>query len=120
MVRLILWTMAALWVIIFTTYLLGTAFAHQAPTGWSYDSSCCNTTDCRQVLGPDDPRDPTKVRIRETRLGYVIEKVGAEEELIEFGSKKIRESKDGFYHWCSHGGRDDTGSLCLYIPFRAY
>lgn len=94
------------------------AAAHDAPSGWSYDPGCCNTTDCRQVSGS---ASTSKVRVVEITGGYRIIKPGsAEPEDIGWNDSRIRSSKDGEYHWCSGAGLDYTRTICLYIPDRGY
>lgn len=80
------------------------AQAHMAPSGWMYDVACCSGIDCRQI--------PASA-IRQNSAGYVIRATG---ELIPFGDRRIRNSKDQYYHWCSIGGRPDTKTVCLYRP----
>lgn len=82
------------------------AAAHDAPIGWSYDSSCCSTIDCRQVPGS---------YVRETADGYFMTKT---RETISYGDKRIKVSPDGLWHWCTYDGTDDAGTICLYVPPR--
>lgn len=82
------------------------AGAHDAPTGWTYDYSCCSTADCREVQ--------TKA-VKEDSRGFTIVSTG---ELIPYGDTRIKRSKDEFFHWCSVAGLDDSRSLCLYVPDR--
>ena len=84
------------------------SLAHEAPKGWSYSTLCCSTTDCREV-------HPSA--IGEGRLGYTIKRTG---ELLGFFDKRLRDSPDGEFHWCSEAGRDDTKTICLYIPPRGF
>lgn len=112
-----------LWFVIgFLTMLCILTFAqgansHDAPTGWSYDMSCCNTVDCREVDGPFGPRKHA-VRVTEVQGGYRISTTG---EFISWKSRHLRVSKDEFYHWCSQSmGADDSATICLYVPTRAY
>ena len=86
--------------------MIGAAFAHDAPAGWSYDLSCCSTVDCRQV--------PASY-VRETAEGYVLVRT---QETLRYGDYRIRQSPDGLWHWCTTGGRDDAGTICLYVPPR--
>lgn len=115
------------------TFLLATTFivafhtlgrisapAHDAPTGWSYDARCCNTTDCRPADGPEGPRHHP-IQIIETNEGYRVIKPNMQKpELIEWGSKKIRPSQDGLYHVCTYGGSDVSGVICIYVPARSF
>ena len=97
------------------------ARSHDAPAGWSYDPSCCNTNDCRQVSSLNDPAPNSKIFIREVTGGYSVEKPNNTSEFVEWNSKKIRISKDPHYHWCSYMmGSDETGTICLYVPDRGY
>lgn len=96
-------------------WLLLPAVAHEAPPsktqplGWTYDYSCCSALDCRQV-------DPAAVS--ETSKGYVIKLTG---ELVPYGDKRIKRSKDEFYHQCTIGGDPKaTHSICLYVPDRGF
>jgi hypothetical protein len=86
--------------------LFSVSFAHTAPSGWSYDSSCCSTTDCRQVPAS---------WVRETGEGYLLVKT---REMLRHGDKRIKVSPDGLWHWCTTAGRDDAGTICLYVPPR--
>lgn len=90
--------------ILLAAWFLGSAIAnaHQAPSGWNYDYSCCNTYDCREVA------DGT---IRPVKGGYQTPT-----DFIPYGSPKIRDSKDGHYHWCTVRGEDDTATICIYRP----
>lgn len=108
---ILLWAAAIASYAAFTWAMLGPAWSHEAPTGWSYPFSCCSGYDCRQVTsGPQGT-------IRETAKGYVVASTG---ELIPFGDKRIKDSPDGEWHWCSQGGRDTGGTICLFVPPPAY
>lgn len=78
------------------------------PLGWQYGWECCNLMDCREV---------GENVIQETPQGYVYKVTG---EVIPYGDKKIKESKDEFYHLCTHGGKDDAKIICLYTPNRGF
>lgn len=82
--------------------------AHEAPSGWQYDTSCCAGIDCRQI--------PTK-SVEERSDGYFIT-IG--HEIVPYGDKRIRNSPDGFVHWCTVNGRDDGRTICLYVPPHSY
>lgn len=104
---------AILWAVAFLTLLMilttcDRADAHDAPTGWSYPISCCSDFDCREVA--DDA-------IEERPEGYVIVATG---EVIPMTSRKVRNSPDGRFHWCSVGGKPDSGTICLFAPPRGY
>jgi len=92
--------------------------AHDAPSGWAYDPSCCNTMDCRPVDGPTDKLGHHSVQVLEVDGGYRISTTG---EFISWKSKMIRESKDGEFHLCSRNmGDDNASTICLYVPNRGY
>jgi hypothetical protein len=81
------------------------------PQGWNYPFSCCSGMDCREVtLGPQGT-------VRERPEGYVIAKTG---EIIAYGDKRIKDSPDGVTHWCSVAGKDDSRTICLFVPPRSY
>lgn len=90
------------------------AYPHQAtptasqPLGWAYGWECCNLMDCREV--PDSA-------VEEGPKGYVIKATG---EVIPYSDKKIKQSKDERFHWCSKGGKPDTDTICLYVPNRGF
>jgi hypothetical protein len=86
------------------------AFAHDArptaakPQGWAYPYSCCSGFDCREVAAPK--------RVHENRNGYVV----PSGELIPYGDRRIKDSPDGLFHWCSQMGKDDGKTICLFVP----
>ncbi len=84
------------------------AFAHQAPTGWTYPWACCHDMDCREVKASS---------IREGPKGYVIRSTG---EVIPMTDSRIKNSPDGEYHWCSVAGQDNTRTICLFVPPRDF
>ena len=95
----------------FAAFLAATdAHAHDAPvsvsqpTGWSYPSECCSGVDCRAVA---------PAWIEEGRAGYTIVPTG---ETITMTDTRIKESPDSEYHWCSVAGRDDSRTICLFVP----
>lgn len=83
------------------------AKAHEAPAGWSYDIVCCHDRDCRPL---DDGS------VKEGPDGYTV----PTGEVIPYSSNKVKRSKDEFFHWCTWGGKDDTKTICLYVPSRAF
>ncbi len=83
------------------------AVAHDAPTGWSYDVTCCSSVDCRPI--------PSSA-VKESPGGYLIT---LDNETVPYGDKRIKDSPDGLYHWCSAYGLDDGPTICLYVPPRA-
>ncbi len=34
--------------------------------------------------------------------------------------RKVRQSPDGQFHWCSFAGKADGKTICLFVPPRAY
>lgn len=77
------------------------------PNGWSYPLACCSGYDCREVTG-----GPGGL-VREHGNGYEIATTG---EVIPQTDAKIKLSPDGQFHWCSKGGRDDSDTICLFVP----
>ena len=82
--------------------------AHDAKSGWSYPYACCSGIDCREVQA---------TVIRERPEGFVIGLTG---EVVGYTDKRIRNSPDGEYHWCSVAGRDDGRTICLFVPPRSF
>lgn len=83
------------------------AHAHDAPTGWSYGYECCSSIDCRPI---------SSASVKEGAAGYTL----PTGETLAYKDSRIRESKDEQFHWCSVNGRDDSRTLCLYVPLRGY
>ncbi|MER8639041.1 hypothetical protein [Mesorhizobium sp. M0954] len=90
------------------------ALAHDArptaamPQGWSYPFSCCSGYDCREV---------SQTSISERPEGYVIKGTG---EVVAYSDKRIKNSPDGEYHWCSVAGANDGKTICLFVPPSSY
>lgn len=78
--------------------------AHEAKSGWMYPVECCSNRDCREVAAE---------LISERPEGYLIRLTG---EQIAYSDSRIRHSPDGVYHRCSAQGRDDTRTICLFVP----
>lgn len=99
----------------FFVLLLGIAMAHEAedvngqPLGWLYGYECCSGVDC-SVSGDK--------AISEIPEGYRIELTG---EVIPYGDKRIKQSRDEFFHRCTPGGiATAPRSICLYVPDRGF
>lgn len=84
------------------------AYAHDAPSGWTYPLACCSGFDCRPV-----PAD----WIEERREGFRIVVTG---EVIPMDDGRVRHSPDGEFHWCSVAGSDDGRTICLFVPPRGF
>ncbi|HWV44143.1 hypothetical protein [Pseudorhodoplanes sp.] len=99
----------------FIVLFVAAAFAHQAHTGWVYDSECCfgdhNTGDCQQI-------DSRTVEI--TSQGYRITlKPGDHRKVTKphvfiVPQSAARKSMDGDYHLCLWPSEDDM--RCFYAP----
>ena len=88
---------------------LAKAEAHEAPLGWTYGFDCCASFDCKQM--PEG-------EIGETSAGYLVRSTG---EVIPYSDKRIRQSKDEFFHRCAkQGDFSSKSSLCLYRPDRGF
>jgi hypothetical protein len=102
--------------------LLAGAFpagAHDAPSGWTYDLSCCSNRDCQPV--------PSSM-VTATPGGWLIDippgvhKTAPEgfRALVPWDSPDIRHSPDGLFHPCIAPAVGPYGSgpvlLCLYVP----
>lgn len=82
--------------------------AHDAPSGWAYDLYCCSNKDCRQI--------PASA-LKESPRGYFIS-IG--NETLPYGDHRIKDSPDGLVHWCTVNGRNDSRTICLYVPPRGF
>ena len=85
-----------------------TAAAHDAKSGWAYPFACCSGYDCREVKA---------TLVRERPEGFVIGTTG---EVVAYTDRRVRNSPDGEYHWCSVAGKDDGRTICLFVPPRAF
>jgi hypothetical protein len=100
----------------------GAAFLCLAPSHWAaahswYDYECCSEKDCH-------PLKDGSVKI--TPLGYQVDYVSRDgfrvQMLINFGDKRIRQSRDQHFHTCEgfvyQGAETPTGRWirCLYVP----
>ncbi|WP_159591807.1 hypothetical protein [Chelativorans xinjiangense] len=82
----------------------GSSFAHQAKSGWAYPYACCSNQDCREI--------PAKL-VSERPEGYVINPTG---EVVAYTDRRVKQSPDGVYHWCSVAGEDTSRTICLFVP----
>jgi len=104
--------------------LIGAAFAHDAPAsrqqpyGWSYDISCCNAYDCRQLDRNEIEETPNGYIWRSKHSGAVHVYTHDERMDGSPGSKRIRRSQDEFYHGCE-SNQVPARKLCLYVPDKA-
>lgn len=108
-----------IWIFLLFLLMAGRVYAHDAPSGRSYDPACCNTMDCRPADGPDGPRHHP-IQLVEVQGGYRVIKTNGQDEMVDWNSKRVRPSKDGDYHVCTHGGRDDGGVICIYVPPKGF
>lgn len=118
MIRLLLSTaaLAGIPIGLAAAYLLvQPAWPHSAPPtqsqplGWAYGWDCCSMTDCAPMKAGE---------ISETSGGYLVHRTG---EVIPYGDKRLRRSKDELFHRCAKGGDFDAKtSLCLYTPDRGF
>lgn len=90
------------------------AYAHQAPTGWSYDPACCSGRDCAQIATS---------RVKPTSDGWLVTVgpgdhpiiVDQQTYRIPYTDSKIRKSGDEFFHLCI-APYDPTYVYCFYVP----
>jgi hypothetical protein len=111
---------AAISCLFVVVFLVATARAHEAiptasqPLGWTYPWSCCSGMDCR-VIGDTNSTD--RVHVIEAEDGY---RFTTSTEVIPYNDKKIKESPDGLFHWCTKGGKDDSDTICLFVPPKGF
>ncbi|GAB4071706.1 hypothetical protein KHC28_00210 [Ancylobacter sonchi] len=79
-------------------------FAHEAPSGWSYDYSCCASFDCHPALAGDIEITPNGLH------------VPASGETIPYSDPRVKPSGDGAMHRCSYGGVPSAKTICIYVP----
>lgn len=91
------------------------ALAHDAkptaarPLGWSYPFACCADYDCRTASSSE---------VLERPEGYVIAGTG---EVVPMTDRRVRDSPDGEFHWCSHQAGIGAGkTICLFVPPRSF
>jgi len=94
--------------VILAALLVAPASAHDAKSGWRHPLECCSNKDCREISAS---------QISERPEGYVIQPTG---ERIPYSDHRIRVSPDGVYHWCSMQGRNDSATICLFIPPQSF
>ncbi len=87
------------------------AFAHDAPSGWTYDPTCCNGMDCAPI--PD----------RGIRLHGAFYEVPLlpkdhpfvfKKTTIRVPVSRVRPSQDEDYHLCL--STNGETAFCLYVP----
>lgn len=88
--------------------LVPAAYAHEAPTGWTYPRECCSDRDCRMVALGDVHEGPD---------GYLIRQSG---ELIPYSDARVKPSPDGEFHWCPVAYDAEIYTICLFAPPRGY
>ena len=105
-------------------WLTTKALAHDAPAsrqqpyGWTYDISCCNAYDCRQLSADEIEETPTGYIWRSKHSSAVHVYTHDERMDGSPGSKRIRRSQDEFYHGCE-SNQVPPRKLCLYVPDKA-
>lgn len=77
------------------------AYAHEAPSGWSYPAECCSDRDCAPLAESETPK-PLDGGAWLLSTGEVVQK------------SKVKFSPDGLYHLC----RGVSGGMifCLFVP----
>lgn len=91
------------------------AFAHQAPTGWSFDGWCCNgdghSGDCQQI--PQSSVRPVKggyqITLRPGDHGMVTRN-----HVFTKTQSEVRNAPDGQYYACLYPTEDTP--RCFYAP----
>lgn len=93
---------------IFLLPAVSPAGAHDAPSGWKYPYACCALNDCRPVEAK---------AISERPEGFVIKNTG---EVIAYADRRVKNSPDGEYHWCSVAGGEKSRTICLFVPPKGF
>lgn len=84
--------------------MTGPALGHTSVQTWSYPTACCGGHDCREVVPPQ--------KVSVDYRGFTV----PSGEVVGYGDGRLKESKDEFYHWCTLGGSDSGGTICLFVP----
>ncbi|WP_428141756.1 hypothetical protein [Bradyrhizobium sp.] len=111
-----MWALAAgLWSSLFFT---DEVWPHDAlptaaqPEGWSYPFSCCSGYDCRSL---GDGRSEAGERVIEAADGY---RFTTSTEVVPYSDRRVKDSPDGEFHWCTVHGKPDGKTICLFVPPR--
>jgi hypothetical protein len=99
------------------------AEAHEAPSGWTYPTWCCNTRDCARI--------PART-VRAGRFGYEVVLEPGDHPMVPDGlaflvpytategsRAQLRISQDGDYHACIlpvRGNRTEPEPRCFFAP----
>lgn len=95
---------------------------HTSPRGWAYPSTCCSNNDCAQAHDDWVTEGPNGYEIK-IPVGHhptVIERPFY--ELVPYGDKRIKFSKDEYIHPCiGKGYLKSNGEwyqklICLLVP----
>lgn len=91
------------------------AVAHQAPTGWEYDATCCSNQDCtiikKVVHNPDGTMEVT-AELNGTDYTVHVNL----EEMHRTRPDRIRPSKDEYMHICINVNMQPPYVICIYLP----
>lgn len=103
------------------------ALAHHAPSGWEYDSNCCDNGDCDHLPKEAVTKEAAGFRVRLKAGDHKL--IGRPVEFfIPYGAASIRPSGDNEFHLCPFlirgdgpGGGYGTGNVdwaprCFYVP----
>lgn len=88
--------------------LVRPARAHDAPTGWRFDLSCCSNRDCGEVPPEWISEGPNGVTVKPTG------------EVLKYGDTRLKMSKDERTYWCRPPGDPNPRTICVYLPDRGY
>jgi hypothetical protein len=89
--------------------VMGFAYSHDAPLGWTYPSACCASLDCKQV----DER-----AVKERPQGYEIASTG---EVVGYLDRRVKDSPDGRWHLCARLHGIEAGrTICLFVPPKGF
>lgn len=106
-IRWIFWFcvgMALGFVFIFMMAQMAKASHHRDENQHWYDYACCSDHDCYKL----------ETHVRGTAGGWYIEETN---ELIPYGDKRERHSKDKYFHRCYYKiGPQKGETRCLYVP----
>ena len=88
--------------------------AHNAPSGWAYDPTCCSGYDCAPAPAGSVKATPEGWRVIIQPGEHPMVEGVPLDEVVPFNDPRILLSGDDQFHACVSGYRQAI--LCLYVP----
>ncbi len=95
------------------------AEAHEAPSGWRYDASCCSNQDCAEIPSHAVQERPDGYHVTlEAHEHFMVRAGTVFRETRAYGHGRLRDSPDGRFHACINNYTQKL--ICLYVPPRSF